>query len=116
MRFLLYNFYFIFYPEFITGKNIGGIYKHCQYQLSKLVIKEPIISYIAYQESSYIEITITSVSYDIDKEKYNYIFCSQNTIHNYLNITNNDNIQSCERPKKDIAFQPLQLQIIIHNV
>ena len=39
------------------------------------------------------------VSYVIDK-KYNSVLCSQNTIHNDLNITNNNDVQSCETPRK----------------
>ena len=51
---------------------------------------------------------MTSVSSVSDKEQTDSVFCSQNTIHNDSNITNNDDIQSYETPrKKCIAFQPL---------
>ena len=99
------------------GKDIGRIYKHVQSQLSITSIKEPVISSLASQTSSSIELTITSVSSVIDKKQTNFVLCSQNTIQNDLNITNNDDMKSRETPrKKYISFQPLQLKNITHKV
>ena len=50
------------------GKDIGLIYKHSQSQISALPIKATIILYSASQISSYIELTVTSVSSVIDKK------------------------------------------------
>ena len=36
----------------------------------------------------------------LDKNQNNSILCSQNTIQNDVSITNNDNIQPCEAPRK----------------
>ena len=73
-------------------------------------------SYSASQTLSSIKLTITSASYIIDKEQNNCIFCSQSNINNDLNVTNNDNVQSCETPKKVKASQTIQLQNIMRNV
>ena len=62
--------------------------------------QETSFSSSASQTSSSIELTITCVSYITDKEQTDTVFCSQNTIQNDLNITNNDNINSCETPRK----------------
>ena len=51
------------------GKDIGKIYKHSQSQISTPSTKAPIILYLAYQTSSSIELTITSVLSVIDKNK-----------------------------------------------
>ena len=74
------------------GKYIGKIHKYSQSQISNMLIKAPAISYSDFQTSSYIELTITSVPSVIDKKQTNSIFCSKNSIHNYLSITNNDDI------------------------
>ena len=92
----LISYYFYFYLAFIMGKDIGRIYKHNQSQLSTPSIKAPVISSSASQTSSYIELSITSVSSIIYKKQTNSVLCSENSIQNNLNITNNDNIQSCE--------------------
>ena len=84
------------------GKDILRIYKHSQSQLSTTSIKAPVLSYSDDQTSSYIELTITSVSSVIDKKQTNSVLCSKNSIQNDLNITNNDDIQSCETPRKQL--------------
>ena len=56
------------------GKDIEQIYKHSQSQLSTPSIKTPVISYSNSQTSSSIELTITSVSSVIDKNKQ-ILFC-----------------------------------------
>ena len=43
---------------------------------------------------------MTSVPSDIDKKQTNSVLCYQNSIHNGLSITNNDNLQSCGTQKK----------------
>ena len=83
------------------GKAIGKICQHRQSQLSTLSIKEPVLSYSASQTSSSTSLTRTLVSSVIDKKQTNSVLCSQNTIQNDLNITNNDNIKSCETPRKN---------------
>ena len=50
------------------GKDIGRIYKHGQSQFSTLSIKAHVISFLASQTSSSIELTITSVPYVMDKK------------------------------------------------
>ena len=80
------------------SKKIGRIYKHIKYQLSNISTKVPVIYYSASQKSQFIELTITSVSSVTDKK--NSVLCSENFIHNDFSITNNDNIQSCETPRK----------------
>ena len=44
---------------------------------------------------------MTSVSYIIYKKQSNPVLCSPNTTQNDLNTTNNDNINSCETPRKN---------------
>ena len=81
------------------GKDIGHIYKHSQCQLSTSSIKKPVFLYSASQTSSSIKLTITCVSSVIYKDQTDYGFCSQNTIQNDSNITNNDDTHSCETPR-----------------
>ena len=50
-------------------KDIGQIYKHIQSKISTTSIKKPVLASSAYSTSSYIELTRTSVSYVIDKNK-----------------------------------------------
>ena len=52
------------------------------------------------QTSSAIELTTMSVPSVRDKNQNNYVLYSQNTIQNDANITNNDDIQSCETERK----------------
>ena len=52
------------------GKDIGRNYKHCQYQSSTPSIKDPVLSYSAYQTSSSMKLPITSVSSAIDKNNF----------------------------------------------
>ena len=59
------------------GKYIGQIYKHGQSQLSTPLIKSPILSYSDSQTSSFIEFTITSVPFVIEKEKNQFCFVFQ---------------------------------------
>ena len=87
-------------------KDIGRNYKHIQYQLSNPSIKEPVLSSSYFQTSSYTKLKITSVSSVIDKKQTNSVLCSQNTIQNDLNITNNDDMQSCETPIKQNYIIP----------
>ena len=84
------------------GKDIGRFYRHSQSQLSTPSIKKTTLSSLAYQTSSSVKSTITYLSYIIDKEKTDSVLCSQNSIHNYLNITNNYDIKSCETPRKTL--------------
>ena len=77
----------------ITGKEIGRSHKHGQYQLSTPSIKALVLSYLAYQTSSYIELTITYVPSVIDKNQTNSILCSEKYIHNDLSISDNDAIK-----------------------
>ena len=72
------------------GKAIGKIYKYSQCQPSTMSIRKPIISSLAAQTSSSTTITRTLVSSIIDKKESNSVLCSQNTIQNDLNITNNE--------------------------
>ena len=76
-------------------KKTGQIYNHSQFQLSNPIIKAPVISSVASQTSSSIELIIASVPSIIDK-KPNSVLCSKNSIQNDATITNNDDIQSCE--------------------
>ena len=99
------------------GKDSRQIYRHSQSQLSTTSIKTHILSFLYYQTSTSIELTTTFVPSVIDKTQTNYVLCSKNSIHNYVSITNNDNMRSYEtQRKKIIALQPLQLQIILHKV
>ena len=91
------------------GKDIGQIYKHSQSQLLTPSLKAPVSSSSASQTSSNIESTTTSIPSVRDKNQNNSVLCPQNTIQNYVSITNNDGIQSCEIARnKIIALQPLQ--------
>ena len=116
--FFLISYYFYFYLLFIMGKDIWQIYKYSQYQLSTLSIKAPLLSYVASQTPSLsFELTITHVLPGIGKQQTNSILCSKNSIRNYLSITNNDDVHSCETQRKTIIeFQTLQLKIVIYNV
>ena len=77
------------------------IYHVCRYdQCFCLRIKAPVISSLASQTSSSIELKITSVPSVIDKKQTNSVLCSKNSIHNDLSIANNDDIQSCETQRK----------------
>ena len=82
------------------GEGVGCVQKHSQSKLSTPSIQKSVFSYSASQTSYSIKLTITSASYIIDKEQNNCIFCSQINISNDLNVTNNDNVQSCETPRK----------------
>ena len=59
---------------FIMGKDIFRIYKHSQFHLPTLLIKEPVILSSAPQTSSFIELTITSVSSVIGKKQSDSVF------------------------------------------
>ena len=98
------------------GKDIGKIYKHGKHQLSNPSIKAPVLLSLASKTPSSIELTMTSVPSVRDK-KTNSGLCSKNSIQNDVSITNNDDTQSYEtQRKKCIAFQPLQIKIIMNNV
>ena len=84
------------------GKDTGIFYKHSQYQLSTLSINDNILLSLASQKSSYIELPTSCVLSISDKDQNDSILCSQNTIQNDLNITNIENIQSCETPRKKL--------------
>ena len=98
------------------GKDIGRIYKRIQSLFSTPSIKTHVLSYLASQTSSATELTITSVPSVRDKNQNNSVLCSKNSIHNDLSITNNGDIQSYGTQRKNVAFQPLQLLIIMQNV
>ena len=70
------------------GKGIGLIYKHGS----------------DYQKSYLINSIRTCVYSIIEKYQTSSVLCSQNTIQNDLNITNNDDIQSCETPIKNYSI------------
>ena len=82
------------------GKDIRKIYEHSQSHLSTLSFKAPVCSSSASQTSSYFESTTTSVPSVRDKNQNNSDLCSQNSIHNYVSSTNNDDIKSCETARK----------------
>ena len=82
------------------GKDIGWIYKHSQYQLSTFSLKTSVSSSSAYQTSSSIVLTATSVPSVRIKNQNNSVLYSQNTIQNYASITNNGNIQYFETERK----------------
>ena len=88
------------------GKDIGKIYKHSQSQLSTRSNKAPVLSFLASQTLSSIEMRITSIPSVRDKEQTNYVLCSKNSIQNDLNITNNDDIHSCETQRKQHCSIP----------
>ena len=57
------------------GKDIGRIYKHGQYQISTLSIKEIVISYSDSQTLSSIESKITPASSVIEKKnQFHFVF------------------------------------------
>ena len=82
------------------GKNVGQICKNIQYQISTSSLKAPVSSSSDPQISSAIESTITSVPSIRDKNQNNSVLYSQNTIHNYGSITNNNDILSCDTARK----------------
>ena len=86
------------------GKEIDSIYKYSQSQLSTPPIKEPVFASSASQTPSSIKLTIACVSSIIDKEQTDYVFCSQNTTQDYLNITNNNGIHSYKTPRKKLFY------------
>ena len=107
---------FFFNRLFVTGKDIGRIYKHIQSQFSTLQLKALARSSSASQTSSSIELTTTYVPSVRDKKQNNYVLCYQNSIQNDVSITNKDYIQYCDTERnKIIALQPLQTIIIMHN-
>ena len=63
-------------------------------------LKAPVSSSSDPQTSSAIESTTTSDPSATDKHENNSVLYSQNTIQNDATITNNDDIQSCEKPRK----------------
>ena len=81
-------------------KDIGRIYKYSQSQLSNSSLKAPVSSSSEPQTYSAIKLTTTPVPSARNKHQNNYVLYSQNTIQNDATITNNDNIHSCETPKK----------------
>ena len=88
-------------------KDMGLIYKHSQYQLSTLSLKTSVSSSPKPQKSPAIEFTTKPAPYVTEKHQNNYILCSQNTIQNDSTITNNDDIQSCETPRKQHYIIPI---------
>ena len=78
------------------GKDIGQIYKHSQSKISNKSFKAPFSSSYASQTSPVIELKATSIPSVRDKNQNNSVLCSQNTIHNDVSITNNDDIKSCD--------------------
>ena len=83
-------------------KDMGRIYKHSQSQISNPLFMSPVLSYLASQTSSSIELTTTSVPSVTDKKQTNPVLCSEDSIKNYLSITHNDNIQYCETQRKKL--------------
>ena len=84
------------------GKDIGQIYKHSQSQISISSFKAPVSSSLASQTTPSTKLTTESVPSIRYKNQNNYVLCSQNSIHNYVSITNNDDIQSCEAARKKL--------------
>ena len=78
---------------------IGKFYNYSQSQIPTLSIKTTVLLPLSSQTSSYIELRITSIPYFRDKNQTNSILCSKNSIQNDLSITNNDDIQFCEKKK-----------------
>ena len=76
------------------GKDIGKIHRHSQSQLSTSSFKAHFRSSSASQISLSIKLTTTFVPSVREKKAENYVFCSQNSIHNDVSITNNDDIQA----------------------
>ena len=68
---------FYFYVLFITGKEIGQMYKHGQSQLPIPSFKAPNLSSFVSQTPYYIELTTTSVSPIRDKNQNNSVLCSK---------------------------------------
>ena len=88
------------------GKDIRKFYKNIQSQLSTPSTKAPVLSSLASQTSSSIELITTSVRSVKDKNQTNSVLCSKNCIQNYLKITNNYNIPSCETQRKQNCSIP----------
>ena len=84
------------------GKDIGKVYKHGQSQLSTSSTKAPVSSFSEPQTFSAIKLTTTSAPSITDKYLNNSVLCYQNTTENDANITNNDDIECCETPQKNI--------------
>ena len=63
-------------------------------------LKAPVSSSSEHQTSPAIELTTTSVTYLTEKHQNNSFLYYQNTTQNDANITNNDDIQSCETHRK----------------
>ena len=85
-------------------KYIGQIDKHSRSQISTLSLKTLVGSSYEPQKSSAIELTTTYVPFVTDKHQKKSVLYSQNTIQNDTTITNNDDIQSCETPKKNYSI------------
>ena len=98
--FFSFHYYYCYYLIFVMGQDIGQIYKHSQSQLSTSLFKAPVCSSLASHTSSSIESTTASIPSVGDKKHNNYFLCSQNFIHNYVRIANNDNIPSCETARQ----------------
>ena len=84
------------------GKDIGQIYNHSQSKISTSSLKTPVSSSSEYQTSSAIELTTTSVPSVTEKNQNNSVLYSQNTIHNYATIIENDDMQYCETVKNKL--------------
>ena len=84
------------------GKDIERIYKYSQSKLSTSSLKATVSSSSYIQISSAIELKITSVPSVRNKHQKNSVLYYQNIIQNDASITNNDDIQSCDTPKKYI--------------
>ena len=82
------------------AKPLDEIKKYSQSQISTSSLKAPVSSSSAPQSSLAIELTTMSVPSVRYKNQNNYVLCSQNTIHNDVSITNNDDIQSIETARK----------------
>ena len=98
---MFFSFYNIFiYLLFVVGKYIGQIYKHNPYQISNSSFKAPVCSSSDYQTSSSIKLTTTYVSSVRYKKQNNSVLCSQYSIQNDVSITNNNDMQSYDKAKK----------------
>ena len=84
------------------GKEIRHIYKYSQSQLSTPSFKALLCLSSAFQTSSFIESTSTSVPSVIEKNQNNSVLFSQKTTQNDERITNNDNVQSCDTGRKNL--------------
>ena len=98
--FILSHFLIFFSSIHHGQRQWTNLQKNGQYQLSTTSIKSPVSSSSYYQTSSSIELTITYVSFIIDKNQTNSVLWSKNSIQNDLNITSNYNIQSYETQKR----------------